>query len=380
MIGTSIGQYRIESQLGAGGMGVVYRAFDSRLERHVAIKVFPDLATSPKARSRLLHEARSASALNHPNVCTVHEVGESGDITYLVMEFVEGRNAHGVDSAGRIPRRDHRRLWVADRRCARACPRARRRAPRSQVRQRGRHAGGPAQGARLRPRPAAGPGGRDRDGRSQDDSLFAPGRISGTLAYMAPEALSGAMVDGRADIWALGVMLYEMASGRRPFTGQTTFELSGQILHEAPPPLPERVPPGLSAVVTHCLTKDPGRRYQDAREVRAALHALGSGTPHCPRRQRPFVETHGEEIDPRVALHQSVGRSGKRLLRRWPDRGDHLGPLGRAPAAGDFEHVEHAVQGHQVDGGGIGPAAESASTCSRAVCGASAMPCGSTPS
>ncbi len=91
MIGTRIGQYQIESQLGAGGMGVVYRAFDSRLERHVAIKVFPDLATSPKARSRLLHEARSASALNHPNVCTVHEVGESGDITYLVMEFVEGR-------------------------------------------------------------------------------------------------------------------------------------------------------------------------------------------------------------------------------------------------------------------------------------------------
>ena len=100
MIGARIGHYRIESELGAGGMGVVYRAFDSRLERHVAIKVFPGLETTPNARQRLLHEARSASALNHPNVCTVHEVGESGDITYLVMEFIEGETLSATLPSG----------------------------------------------------------------------------------------------------------------------------------------------------------------------------------------------------------------------------------------------------------------------------------------
>ena len=295
MIGTRIGQYRIESQLGAGGMGVVYRAFDSRLERHVAIKVFPDLATSPKARSRLLHEARSASALNHPNVCTVHEVGESGDITYLVMEFVEGRTLtasippggfpaetiadYGSQIADALAHAHARGVVHRDLKCANVVvtPEGRLKVLDFGLAQRQAQVDATETAVH------------------QDDSLFAPGRISGTLAYMAPEALSGAMVDGRADIWALGVMLYEMASARRPFTGQTNFELSGQILHEAPPPLPERVPPGLSAVVTHCLTKDPGRRYQDAREVRAALHALGSGTPALSARTAAVLETTGKK-------------------------------------------------------------------------------------
>ena len=278
MIGARIGHYRIESELGAGGMGVVYRAFDSRLERHVAIKVFPGLETTPNARQRLLHEARSASALNHPNVCTVHEVGESGDITYLVMEFIEGETLsatlpsggfsmetivdYGSQIAGALAHAHARGVVHRDLKGANVIvtPDGRIKVLDFGVAQRQ---------AMLEQ--------AETETRTED-SYLAPGR-SGTLAYMAPEALSGSLVDGRADIWALGVMLYKMASARRPFNGQTAFELSGQILHAMPPPLPEHVPHGLSAVVSRCLTKDPGRRYQDAAEVRAALEALASGTP-----------------------------------------------------------------------------------------------------
>ena len=277
MIGARIGHYRIESQVGAGGMGVVYRAFDSRLERHVAIKVFPGLETRSKARQRLLHEARSASALNHPNICTVHEVGESGDITYLVMEFVDGNTLSAA-----LPSTGFSIETIVD--------------YGSQIADALAHAH--ARGVVHRDLKGANvvvtPDGRLKVldfGVAQrqavveqtetvvhtDDSFLAPGRVSGTLAYMAPETLSGSLVDGRADIWALGVMLYEMAAARRPFMGQTAFELSGQILHATPPPLPEHVPHGLFTVVSRCLAKDPGRRYQDAAEVRAALEAIASG-------------------------------------------------------------------------------------------------------
>ena len=278
MIGARIGHYQIESQLGAGGMGVVYRAFDSRLERHVAIKVFPGLESTPKARQRLLHEARSASALNHPNICTVHEVGESGDVTYLVMEFVDGRTLsaalpsggfstetivdYGSQIAGALGHAHARGVVHRDLKGANVVvtPEGRLKVLDFGVAQ--RH-------ARVEETETV---------IHTEDSFLGPGRVSGTLAYMAPEALNGSLVDGRADIWALGVMLYEMASGRRPFFGQTSFELSGQILHGTLPPLPDHVPQGLAAVITRCLAKDPGRRYQDAAEVRAALEAVASGT------------------------------------------------------------------------------------------------------
>lgn len=282
MIGTRIGHYRIDSQLGAGGMGVVYRAFDSRLERNVAIKVFPGMAGTPKARHRLLHEARSASALNHPNVCTIHEVGETGDTAYLVMEFIDGRTlsaslppdgfpaeiiaAYGAQIADALAHAHARGVVHRDLKGANVVV-----TPEGRIK---------VLDFGLAQREA-----RVDDTQTMiedDDSFLSPGKVSGTLAYMAPEALSGSPVDGRADIWALGVMLYEMASARRPFTGQTSFELSGQILHAAPAPLPDRVPAGLRAVVARCLAKDPGRRYQDAAEVRAVLEALASGSPTPP--------------------------------------------------------------------------------------------------
>jgi serine/threonine protein kinase len=278
MIGARIGHYRIDSQLGAGGMGVVYLAFDHRLERKVAIKMFPDLAATPKARQRLLHEARSASALNHPNVCTVYEVAESGDTMYLVMEFIDGHTLaaamppagfsaeilgdYGSQIAGALAHAHARGVVHRDLKCANVVVT---REGRIKVLDFG-----------LAQRQA--PLDDTETALRMDDSTLTLGRMSGTPAYMSPEALTGRMVDGRADIWALGVMLYEMAAGHRPFAGHTTFELSGQILYATPAPLPERVSPGLSAVVARCLAKDPARRYQDAAEVRAALDVLRSGS------------------------------------------------------------------------------------------------------
>lgn len=284
MIGSRIGQYRIESQLGAGAMGVVYRAYDTRLERLVAIKVFSDLDATPKARERLLHEARSASALNHPHICTIHEVGESGDTPYLVMEFVEGRPLSGLIPAGGFPvetvalygsqiasalAHAHSRGVVhRDLKCLNIV-----------VTPEG-HTKVLDFGIALRQAQIASDADTIIKTKAQNDSFQTAGRVAGTVAYMAPEALRGEPVDRRADIWALGVVLYEMASASLPFSGQTSFEVSGHILHAPPPALPDRVPAALRAIVLQCLAKDPARRYQDAGEVRAALATMqfGGGT------------------------------------------------------------------------------------------------------
>jgi non-specific serine/threonine protein kinase len=274
MIGTRIGQYLIESQLGAGAMGVVYRAFDSRLERRVAIKVFTDLAAAPQARQRLMHEARSASALNHPHVCTIYEVGESGETMYLVMEFIDGRTLRALLPGGGFPVET---IAVYGSQIASALAHA--------------HARGVVHRDLKCANVVVTPDGHAKVldfglARRQiqntetetaihvEDPFLSPGSVAGTVAYMPPEALRGEMVDGRGDIWALGVMLHEMAAASLPFPGQTTFEVCGHILHEAPAPLPERVPPALRAIVLRCLAKEIGRRYQDAAEVRAALETM----------------------------------------------------------------------------------------------------------
>jgi non-specific serine/threonine protein kinase len=287
MIGSRIGQYLIESQLGAGAMGVVYRAFDSRLERLVAIKVFSDLDATPKARQRLLHEARSASALNHPHICTIHEVGESGDTPYLVMEFVEGRPLsalipagglpvetvalYGAQIAGALAHAHSRGVVHRDLKCLNIVV-----TPEGQTKV--LDFGIALRQARI---------GSDADTISNTDapkdSLQGPGRVAGTVDYMAPEALRGEPVDGRADVWALGVVLYEMATAGLPFPGQTPFEVSGRILHAPPLPLPERVPAALREIVLQCLEKDPSRRYQQAAGVRAALLAIPPGRPEAGR-------------------------------------------------------------------------------------------------
>jgi len=275
---TRVGPFEVLSLLGSGGMGEVYRARDTRLGRDVALKVLPTATlTDDTARSRLLREARLASQLNHPHICTVHEVGEAAGHVFIAMELVEGQPLSARLAAGALPAEQLLRYG-------------------SQVADALAHAH--ARGVVHRDLKSANvvitPEGRakvldfglakrleehelDEVTRSQA-SLTAPGTVVGTLAYMAPEQLRGGTADARSDIWAFGVMLYEMAAGRRPFQGQTGFDLSSAILKEAPPPLPAAVPAEVGATIARCLDKEPGRRYQHAGEVRAALDAIQAGT------------------------------------------------------------------------------------------------------
>jgi serine/threonine protein kinase/tetratricopeptide (TPR) repeat protein len=277
VIGQTLAHYRIVEKIGEGGMGVVYRAHDESLDRDVALKVLPASSYSdPAARARLLREARTASQLNHPNICTIHEVGEAQGQTYIAMEFLEGQPLSARLAKGALPAEQvlrygqqladalahahergviHRDLKSAN---VMITPEGRAKVLDFGLAKR-------CSGEEL-----------DEVTRSQL-SLTAPGALVGTLAYMAPEQLRGQPADARSDIWALGVVLYEMAAGARPFQAQTGFALTSAILNQAPQPLPSQVPTESKAVIERCLEKEPGLRYQRAGEVRAVLEAIEAG-------------------------------------------------------------------------------------------------------
>ncbi len=319
MVGMQFGRYRVLEKIGAGGMGEVYRARDEQLERDVALKILP--ATSfrdPDARSRLLREARSAAALNHPHICTIHEVGEAEGQAYIAMELVEGQSLSARLTAGALPAGEvlrygiqlaealahaHERSIVhRDLKCANVVMSSEGRAKVLDF------------GLAKRLSENA----LDEVTRSQA-SLTQPGAVVGTLAYMAPEQLRAQPADARSDIWALGVMLYEMATGLRPFQGKTGFELSSSILNQPPLSLPEKVPVELRAVINRCLEKEPDRRYQRAGEVRAALETLQTGATvplsgvRFPRVQRPWLAL----VAGAVVLAAILGGMNASRLREW---------------------------------------------------------------
>lgn len=284
--GARLGPYEVLGLIGAGGMGEVYRAWDSRLERDVALKVLPAEALGDEtARARLVREARLASQLNHPHICTIHDVGETDaspqagsepGAAYIAMELVEGQPLSARVAEGPLP---IDQVLQYGRQLADALTHAHRRGvvhrdlksanvmvtPEGHVKVLDFGLAKRLTGEDL----------AETTGSRQ--SLTATGVVAGTLAYMAPEQLLGRLADARSDIWALGVVLYEMAAGRRPFQGQTGFELTSAILKEPLPPLPPAVPATLQVVVGRCMAKEPGERYQGGSEVKAALEAVASG-------------------------------------------------------------------------------------------------------
>ncbi len=276
MVGQTLGHYRILEQIGAGGMGVVYRAHDESLGRTVALKLVGERwVNDPTSRARLLNEARSASALNHSNICTIYEVAEAGGHAYIAMECVEGRPLAGMLLSGGLPTESVARygVQIAD--------------ALAHAHQRGViHRDLKSANVVITPEGRVkvldfGLAKRLREQELEQAtrtrmSLTEAGAVVGTLSYLPPEVLRGKAADARSDIWALGVMLYEMASSTLPFGGETSFDLTSSILRDAPRPLPAHVSSGLRAVVQRCLAKEPGERYQQASEVRAALETLGS--------------------------------------------------------------------------------------------------------
>jgi eukaryotic-like serine/threonine-protein kinase len=279
------GKYRILGELGRGGMGIVFRSEDVRLKRPVALKFLPaDVATPGESSERFLREARAAAALDNPHICTVYEAGEAEDRQYIAMALIEGPTLKDRIAQGQIPLTDA--LTIA-REIADGLAEAHSKhvvhrdiKPGNIILAGGRHVKITDFGlARM-------------EGTGQTTQTAG---IAGTIAYMSPERVLGHSSDARADIWALGCVVYEMLTGRRPFCSSTGQVDLHALLHEKPRQITEcrnDVPKQLVAIVDRCLEKDPGLRYQDAAGVLADLDAAKShlqGHPSAPDKHMPSI-------------------------------------------------------------------------------------------
>ncbi len=258
--GARLGPYEIVASLGAGGMGEVYRARDTRLRRDVALKVLPEsFATDPARRRRFEQEAHAVAALNQPHICQIYDVGPD----YLVLELVEGYDLRGpqpeahaaqiaLQIAGALETAHARGILHRDLKPSNVLVTA----------------DGVAKLLDF--------GIAKLDGGRRDVTMTADGTVLGTAAYMSPEQAKGAAVDARSDIFSFGALLYELVAGRRAFDGDTVGEVLGALLQSDPAPL--EAAPAIDRVVRRCLQKDPARRYQSAAELRAALDAVAAST------------------------------------------------------------------------------------------------------
>ena len=271
--GTHLGKYRIERPVGEGGMGVVFLAHDTTLRRNVAIKILESIGSASVARDRLLQEARSASALNHPNICTVYEVAEASGLAFIAMEYIEGRALSELVTGGPLPIEDALRFGID---AADALAHAH---DRGVVHRDLKAANAIVSSSGRLKIVDFGLARRTEESRA-DETTFEPqnpGMALGTPYAMSPEQVRGIVADARTDVWALGVLLYEMLTGARPFSGSTVGELASSILRDPPTPLPRTMDSPIHEIVHRCLAKDPGQRYQRAMDVRLVLETVASG-------------------------------------------------------------------------------------------------------
>jgi eukaryotic-like serine/threonine-protein kinase len=279
MIGKQLGPYRIERQLGAGGMGEVYLAVDGRLDREVAIKILPPEASDDDAMiERFRREARAISSLSHSNICALYDIGREHDTDYLVMELLDGETLADRLARGALPL-DQALTFAGQ--IADALGTAHRRG----IVHRDLKPGNvmlTSAGiklldfglAKLQKQPAALEGGAPTAMMTAKSPLTGEGTIMGTFQYMSPEQIEGQSVDGRSDIFAFGALLYEMVTGRPAFGGASAASLIGAIMHSEPTPLAELLPvtpPALDRIVRKCLAKQPDKRWQNALDLRDEL-------------------------------------------------------------------------------------------------------------
>lgn len=314
--GLRLGPYEILAPLGAGGMGEVYKARDTRLDRLVAIKVLPGHLNSPGARERFLREARTASSLNHPHICTIHEIGDQDGRPFLVLELLEGRTlAEEIDNRplafGRLL---DLAIQIADALdAAHAVGVVHRDIKPANIfiTRRGEakvldfglaKLGEPGQNAGESQLPTA-----------TEDQITSPGTALGTVAYMSPEQARGEKLDARSDLFSFGIVLYEMATGRRAFAGATTAVVFDEILNRMPTPptrLNPQLPRGLEDIINKALEKNRDLRYRTADDMHADLKRLKRETESGRTAASGSVEVEGP---PRSALL----RVGSPARRAW---------------------------------------------------------------
>jgi serine/threonine protein kinase len=278
--GTRIGPYEILSPIGAGGMGEVYRAHDTRLGRDVALKILPpEVAGDSSRRARFEQEARAVAALNHPNIVAVYDVGDG----YMVSELVDGETLRGtkfglrktLDIAAQIA------SGLAAAHAAGIVHRDLK--PDNVLLTKDGRAKILDFGLARR---------RDSQAAAADETIAVrtePGVVMGTAGYMSPEQVRGLEADHRSDIFSFGVMLHEMLSGQRAFQRETAAQTMTAILQEDAPDLPRGVPGGVREVALHCLEKDAANRFQSARDLGFALHALSQGDSQSEAAMAPVV-------------------------------------------------------------------------------------------